>query len=68
MTDIFPISFLVSILLIFISKVQGKKGIINLRKSPQTLHKKSISRFGGISIFFSLLIVSFLIVVKTMNF
>lgn len=59
MTDIFPISFLVSILLIFVSNLQGKKGIINLRKSPQTLHKKSISRFGGISIFFSLLIVSF---------
>ena len=59
MTDIFPISFLFSILLIFISKLQGKKGIINLRKSPQTLHKRSISRFGGISIFFSLLIVSF---------
>jgi len=59
MTDIFPISFLVSILLIFISKLQGKKGVVNLRKSPQTLHKKSISRFGGISIFLSLLIVSF---------
>jgi len=59
MTDIFPISFLVSILLIFISKLQGKKGVVNLRKSPQTLHKNSISRFGGISIFLSLLIVSF---------
>tara|TARA_Y100000992_G_scaffold148494_2_gene98969 strand:+ start:4291 stop:5334 length:1044 start_codon:yes stop_codon:yes gene_type:complete len=58
MTDIFPISLLVSILLIFISKIQGRRGIINLRKSPQTLHKKSISRFGGVAIFFSLLIVS----------
>ena len=35
-----------------------KKGIINLRKSPQTLHK-SQSLDLGISIFFSLLIVSF---------
>ena len=58
MTDIFPISFLVSILLIFISKLQGKKGVVNLRKSPQTLHTRSVSRFGGIAIFFSLLLVS----------
>ena len=58
MTDIFPISLLFSILLIFISKTFGKKGIVNIRKSPQTLHTKSISRFGGIAIFFSLLLVS----------
>ena len=59
MSDIFPISFLVCILLIFISKIAGKKGLVNLRKSPQTLHKKSVSRFGGIAIFLSLLFVSF---------
>ena len=58
MTDIFPISFLFSILLIFISKIAGKKGIINMRKSPQTLHIRSVSRFGGIAIFLSLLLVS----------
>lgn len=59
MSDIFPISFLVCVLLIFISKIAGKKGLVNLRKSPQTLHKKSVSRFGGIAIFLSLLFVSF---------
>ena len=58
MTDIFPISFLFSVLLIFISKIIGKKGIINIRQSPQTLHTRSVSRFGGIAIFFSLLLVS----------
>ena len=58
MTDVFPISFIFAILLIFISKLVGKKGIVNIRKSPQTLHKKSVSRFGGIAIFFSLLFVS----------
>ena len=58
MTDIFPISLLFSLLLIHISKIAGIKGIVNLRNSPQTLHKKSISRFGGIAIFISLLIVS----------
>ena len=58
MTDIFPISFLFSIFLIFISKIAGKKGIINMRKSPQTLHIRSVSRFGGIAIFLSLLLVS----------
>ena len=58
MTDIFPISFLFSILLIFISKIVGKKGIVNIRPSPQTLHTRSVSRFGGSAIFFSLLLVS----------
>ena len=60
MTDVFLISFLFSILLINVSKIIGKKGIVNIRQSPQTLHTRSVSRFGGIAIFFSLLFVSLL--------
>ena len=40
-------------------KVQNKRGVKNLRNSPQTLHKKSISRFGGVGLYASLMIVSF---------
>ena len=58
MTDILPISFLIGILLIFLDKISVKFGFSNLRKGPQTLHKKSISRFGGVGIFASLLIIS----------
>ena len=60
MTDILPISFLIGVLLIFLDKISVSFGISNLRKTPQTLHKKSISRFGGVGIFASLLIVTFL--------
>ena len=60
MIDIFPIAFFISIIFIFFEKFLSRKGISNLRKSPQTLHKKSISRFGGIGLFASLVIVSFL--------
>ena len=58
MTDILPISFLIGVFLIFLDKISVKFGISNVRKGPQTLHKKSISRFGGIGIFISLLLVS----------
>lgn len=60
MIDIFPISFLIALFFIFFEKFQNKKGIKNLRNSPQTLHKKSISRFGGVGLYASLIIVSFL--------
>tara|TARA_A200000113_G_scaffold225638_1_gene247203 strand:+ start:4406 stop:5446 length:1041 start_codon:yes stop_codon:yes gene_type:complete len=59
MIDVLPISFLVGCLLIFIEKLRNKYGIINLRKSIQTIHTKSVSRFGGLGIFLSLAIVSF---------
>ena len=59
MIDIFPIAFLISLFFIFFEKFQNKKGIKNLRKSPQTLHKRSVSRFGGVGLFASLMIVSF---------
>lgn len=57
MTDIFPISFLISLLFIFFDKFLSKLGYKNLRDSPQTLHFTSVSRFGGIAIYTSLLIV-----------
>ena len=59
MIDIFPISFLIALFFIFFEKFQNKRGVKNLRNSPQTLHKKSISRFGGVGLYASLLIVSF---------
>ena len=59
MTDIFPISFLVGLFLIFLEKIRNKFGFVNIRKSIQTLHSKSVSRFGGIAIFSSLIIISF---------
>lgn len=60
MIDIFPISFLVAVFLIFLEKIRNKFGYVNLRKTVQTIHVKSISRFGGIAIFSSLVIISFI--------
>ena len=68
MTDILPISFFIGVVLILLDKVSAKFGISNVRKGPQTLHKKSISRFGGVGIFASLLIVSFFSDVAEYNF
>ena len=59
MIDIFPISFLIALFFIFFEKFQNKRGVRNLRNSPQTLHKKSISRFGGVGLYTSLMVVSF---------
>ena len=59
MTDIFPISLSVALILIFFDKFLTKSGIRNLRSSPQTLHKKSVSRFGGLALFISLFVISF---------
>ena len=58
MTDILPISFFIGVFLILLDKISARFGISNVRKGPQTLHKKSISRFGGVGIFISLLVVS----------
>ncbi len=58
MTDILPISFGIAILIIFLEKTFKKIFGRNLRKSPQTLHNKSVSRFGGLAVFFSLITVA----------
>ena len=56
--DYLPIAFLLSIffsyVLIKLDKRAAKLGDINLRDSPQTLHTKSVSRFGGVAILASL--------------
>ena len=59
MTDIFPVSFLLAFSLIVLEKIRNKFGYLNLRKSIQTLHTKSVSRFGGIAVFGSLIVISF---------
>ena len=59
MTDILPISFTVAIFLILLEKIRNKFGFVNLRKTVQTIHSKSVSRFGGIAIFSSLILISF---------
>ena len=52
-----PLSFILSILfclgLIDLDKKAAIAGDINVRESAQTLHKKSISRFGGVAIYLS---------------
>ena len=53
------ISFLFCVVLIYLDKIAASKGYSNLRKSPQTLHSKSISRFGGVAVTISVLFVSF---------
>ena len=61
MIDIFPISFLLSILLILINKIEIGSGAARIRLQPQTFHTEPTSRLGGISIFLSLFIVTFVI-------
>lgn len=56
----FILSFLTCLFLIFLDRKAAKSGDLNLRDSPQTLHKRSISRFGGVAIVFSLSFTSFL--------
>ena len=55
---VFLISLFVASSLILLDMFLVRAGIKNLRESPQTLHKQSVSRFGGIAIFLSLLIAS----------
>lgn len=50
-------SLIINLLLIFRHDYDAKKGIKNLRATPQTLHKKSVSRLGGIGIMLSMIIV-----------
>ena len=61
MTDVFPISLLSCFFLWFANKNFKNKFLINLRASPQTFHKKSTSRLGGIAIFLPLLITAYVI-------
>ena len=61
MTDVFPLSLLCCFLLWFINKNFDNKFLKNLRISPQTFHKKSTSRLGGIAIYFPLIITSYFI-------
>ena len=59
-----PLSFILSILicvgLMYLDKKAAIAGDINVRESAQTLHKKSISRFGGVAIYLSAIITSYL--------
>lgn len=56
----FIISFISCIFLIYLDKRAAESGEINIRKSPQTLHTKSISRFGGVSLVIALSLTSLL--------
>tara|TARA_Y100001935_G_scaffold20132_1_gene14717 strand:+ start:1446 stop:2534 length:1089 start_codon:yes stop_codon:yes gene_type:complete len=55
-----PFSFILSVLiclfLAYLDKRAASLGDLNLRKSEQTLHKKSVSRFGGVAIYLSSLL------------
>ena len=53
-------SFCFCLILIYLDKKAAEAGYINIRNSPQTLHDKSVSRFGGVAIVMSLSLASFL--------
>ena len=59
--DYFPAGFITSFLLclglIFLDKKAAASGDVNLRQTPQTLHQKSISRFGGVAVIVSISLV-----------
>ena len=59
--DYFPAglitSFLICLGLIFLDKQAAANGDVNLRQTPQTLHEKSISRFGGVAVLISVSLV-----------
>ena len=59
--DYFPAGFITSFLLclglIFLDKQAARSGDVNLRPTPQTLHEKSISRFGGVAVVASMSLV-----------
>ena len=60
MTDILPLSLFVCFLMWVSNKYFKLSWLYNLRNSPQTYHKKSTSRLGGIAIYFPLLLVTFI--------
>lgn len=68
MTDIFPLSLFICFFLWFFNKNLKISWFHNLRKSPQTYHKKSTSRFGGIAIIIPLLAVPFFADIEEYNF
>ncbi len=58
-----PLSFFISVLicffLIYLDKRAASLGNLNLRNSDQTIHKESVSRFGGVAIYSSTLVTVF---------
>ena len=46
--------------LMYLDKKAAIAGDINVRESAQTLHKKSISRFGGVAIYLSTIFTTYL--------
>ncbi len=59
MTDVLPLSIFVCFLMWAINKYLKLSWLHNLRNSPQTYHKKSTSRLGGMAIYLPLLLVTF---------
>ena len=57
--DIFFITVLICLILWGLNKFFRLCILDNLRNSPQTFHKKSVSRLGGVAIFISLFITSY---------
>ena len=59
-----PLSFILSLLfcvgLMYLDKKAAIAGDINVRESAQTLHNKSISRFGGVAIYLSTIFTTYL--------
>ena len=56
MVDIFPLSLFFCYLLWASNRYLKFEWLENIRNSPQTFHKKSTSRLGGIAVYLSLLI------------
>ena len=56
MVDIFPLSLFFCYVLWAANKYLKFEWLKNIRSSPQTFHKKSTSRLGGIAVYLSLLI------------
>ena len=61
MTDVLPLSLFVCLLLWASNKYLKTSWLYNLRNSPQTFHKKSTSRLGGLAIYLPLLLVTFIL-------
>ncbi len=59
MTDVFPLSLFTCFLLWASNKYLELPWLYNLRAAPQTFHKKSTSRLGGLAIYFPLLLITF---------